>query len=133
MRFLNLVLSFMLVSSILLGCESTNSDNNNKQTEQSEVQQLQIEIVISQGHGQEILAQKELKVKDGLTLMDVMKDNFEIKDDDGFISAINGIQAEDGEAYAWIYMINGKDATVGAADYEIKNGDVIEFDFQSWK
>ncbi|WP_440897547.1 DUF4430 domain-containing protein [Amphibacillus sp. Q70] len=133
MKFFKLVLSLMLSTGILLGCGSADLDNNEGQTEQSEVQGLQVELVISQENGEEILAQEELEIEEGLTLMEVMQENFEVEEEDGFISAINGIQAEDGEPYAWLYTINGEHATVGAADYEIENGDVIEFDFQSWE
>lgn len=130
MRFFKLFLSLMLATGILLGCGSADSDQSDGQTE---VQNLQVEIVVSQENGAEILAQEELEIEEGLTLMEVMKENFEVEEEEGFISAINGLQAEEGESYAWLYTINGEQATVGAADYEIENGDVIEFDFQSWE
>ncbi|MBU5593825.1 DUF4430 domain-containing protein [Amphibacillus sp. MSJ-3] len=133
MKFLKLFLPLMLATNILFACGSTDPNNNGGQSTQSEVQQLQIELIISQEHGEEILAEEELEVEEGSTLMDILKDNFDIEEDNGFITAINGIKAEEDEPYAWMYTINGEMASVGAADYKVENGDVIEFDFQSWE
>lgn len=135
MRFLKVIFSLILVTGIVLGCgtEDIDSNENINATEQEEVQSIEVDIVISQEFGEEILAEESLEVEEGSTLLEVMAENFDIEEEDGFIHSINGVKAEDGEPYAWMFDINGEIAMVGAADYELEDGDLVEFDFQSYE
>src|SRR5699024_9439318 len=130
MKLIKLLFAMILTVGVLFGCDSTNVEPNNSATEQAEVQ---VEIIISVENGEDIIATEELAIESGTNLMTLMEDNFEVVNDGGFISSINGIEAEDGQTYAWLYTINGEHAMTGAEDYIIEDGDVIEFDFHSWE
>src|SRR5690554_2491507 len=130
MKMKNILFAIVLTLGILVGCGTADNNPNVADTEQTEVQ---VEIIISLENQEEILEEEVLTVDAGTSLMEVMEENFDIINNGGFISSINGIQAEDGQPYAWMYTVNGEDATKGAEDYIIKDGDVIEFDFHSWE
>lgn len=130
MKLRKLLFAMILAVGVLVGCDSTNVEPNVSEAEQAEIQ---VEIILSLENGEEIIAEEELAVEEGTNLMTVMEDNFEVVNDGGFISSINGIEAEDGQTYAWLYTINGEHAMTGAEDYIIEDGDVIEFDFHSWE
>ncbi|MGB3160305.1 MAG: DUF4430 domain-containing protein [Carnobacterium sp.] len=68
---------------------------------------------------------KELKSEEGQNLLEVMKENYDITAKDGFISAIDKYEQNEKEGKYWLYTINGKEATVGAADYVLEDEDVI--------
>ena len=57
-----------------------------------------------------------------------MEAEYDIVDEGaGFLSSINGNEHDmDAERY-WLFYVNDDMASVGAADYEIEEGDVIEW------
>ncbi len=65
--------------------------------------------------------------------MEVMEENYEVEQTEGFINSIEGIAGNEEEKMAWMYTINGEDAMVGANEYEVEDGDEIAFNYQSWE
>lgn len=130
MKLVKLVFAMILATGFLIGCDSADVEPDTSETEQAEIE---VEITISVENGEEIIAEESLAIEPGKNLMQVMEENFDVKNDEGFISAINGIEPENGQTYAWFYTINGEHAMSGAEDYIIEDGDVIEFDFHSWE
>lgn len=45
-----------------------------------------------------------------------------------FVTAIDGVQAQESKKEFWSFYVNGKQAEVGAGTYKVQNGDVV-----SWK
>src|SRR5699024_9437050 len=118
MRFLKIIFSLIFAIGIVTGCGTDDIDTNDNTStiEQEEGQSVEVDIIISQENGAEILAEETLEVEEGSTLLEVMAENFDIEEDGGFINSINGIQAEDDQPYAWMFDINGEMSMVGAAD-----------------
>lgn len=141
-RFLQLITILSLVS-FLFGCSANNdpqeADLNNKESEaeksesSSEVQEEKVVIIISKDEGSEIMTEKEISIEEGAILMDVMKENFDIEEEGGFITSIDGVAPAEDEKKAWMYFVNGEIAPVGAAEYELSAGDEVTFDLQSWE
>ena len=51
----------------------------------------------------------------------------------GFVQSINGIAGnESGGRHDWFYFVNGTEAPTGAADRELKPGDVVQWDYRTW-
>ncbi|WP_101844123.1 DUF4430 domain-containing protein [Halobacillus sp. Marseille-P3879] len=123
----------LLAAALLAGCQSEGGQEEEGSQEADQEQEITIEVEISENEGEEVISTEEHSVEEGSVLMDVMEDNYEIEEEEGFINSIEGIRAEDGEEKAWMYTINGEDASVGANEYEVEEGDEINFDFQSWE
>lgn len=117
--------------------EGTNADTETTEqaeTEESGEQAEQtVAITISENEGENILTEKEVPFEEGALLLDVMKENFEIEEQEGFISSIDGVAPEEGEEKSWMYFVNDEMPSVGAAEYELQPGDEITFDLQAWK
>lgn len=136
---------FILMAALaLIGCSDDNENNESNsntgvstnQTSQSEeVAEDAIRITISINEGEEFVDEKEVVVEDGELLMDVMEENFYIETayDGKFITSIERVAADEEEKTSWTLFINGEMAMVGAADYEVSQGDIILFDLQSWE
>lgn len=127
---------FMLGALVACGGEekpSTSSENNNE-TKQEEKQEV-VQVTVSQNNGDKVIAEKEVEIKEGTSVMEVMKNNFDIKaaSGGGFITSIEGVKAEQSEKMAWFYTINGKEAEVGAKEYELEPGDEVVWDMHSWE
>lgn len=63
----------------------------------------------------------------GDTVLEILKDNYEVKEKDGFITAIDGIEQDTKANKYWLFKVNGKMADKGANQITVKDGDSIEF------
>lgn len=136
--------SLLMVIGLLVGCASDTNDQevtNNNQTEQnqnndqntSEITEENITITISKNHNEEVLTEKEVAIEEGAILLDVMKENFEIEEDNGFITSIDGVEQDLDAQMSWMYFVNDEMAPVGAGEYELSVGDTVNFDLQAWE
>lgn len=67
------------------------------------------------------------EVAEGTLLLDLMKDEFEVEETETFITSINGhVQDEEAGKY-WMFDVNGEMGMVGASQYEVQEGDLIEW------
>ncbi len=67
------------------------------------------------------------EVEAGTTLLDFMKDEFEVEESDGFIESINGYSQDPEANVYWLYEINSEMVSVGAAEYVLEAGDNISW------
>lgn len=142
-KFLLSFFTLLLITSVLGACSDNESNKGsaigqtdhakNEQTNKQTDKRGSINITLSKDKGKTILSEKKLTIQSGDILMDVLKENFKIEEDDGFIKRIDGIAPKKGEKKAWMYSVNGKMSTVGAKDYKLKPGDEIVFDLQPWE
>ena len=50
----------------------------------------------------------------------------------GFVQSINGLAGNQSAEDDWFYYVNGSEASVGAADYKLSPGDVVQWDYHDW-
>ena len=74
-----------------------------------------------------------LTFKDGDKLLTVMKEQMQIVEKDGFVSAINGIEQEPANQKYWLFDVNGEMSQVGANQVDLKQGDVIDWKLEAFK
>lgn len=117
--------------TLLVGCSTASDDV--EQGQEADVTEGNITIIVSEEEADEVYSEEEVTIEEDAILMDVMKENYEIEEDDGFITAIDGISPEKDEQKAWIYSVNDEEALVGAAEYELSIEDEVVFDLQSWE
>jgi Domain of unknown function (DUF4430) len=69
-------------------------------------------------------------------VMRVLERNAEIstRSGGGFVQAIEGIESEArfGRSSDWLFYVNGVESTVGAADYSLRGGEAIWWDYRDW-
>jgi len=131
-KLYTLLLAILLTAGTLSGCGTQTEEKANAGQEE-EKQEVSVQVEISKNNGEETLADKEISVEEGTTLLKVMEDNFEVEQSEGFINSIEGIAGNQEKKMAWMYTINGEEAQVGANEYEVKQGDMIVFDYHSWE
>jgi|SRR5699024_7417799 len=137
-RFLMLLSTILFTVGLLLGCSSTEESAPEESSaaneeDASEVAEETITVTISKDEGEEVIAEEEIEIDEGDILMDVMKDNFDIEEDGGFINSIDGVAPEEDEEKSWIYSVNDEMAMVGADEYELEADDDVVFDLQPWE
>ncbi|MBN9653119.1 DUF4430 domain-containing protein [Halobacillus sp. GSS1] len=124
--------AMILAVAVLAGC-GTQEEKETSATQEEQVQEVTVQVQVSKNNGEEMMAEDELTVEEGTTLMEVMEENYEVEQSEGFINSIEGIAGNQEEKMAWMYTINGDEAMVGANEYEVEDGDEIVFDYQSWE
>jgi hypothetical protein len=51
----------------------------------------------------------------------------------GFVQSIDGLAGDQSAEHDWFYYVNGSEASVGAADYNLSPGDVVQWDYHDWR
>ncbi|WP_240335272.1 DUF4430 domain-containing protein [Paraliobacillus sediminis] len=116
-----LIMAFLVSTLILLGCGQTETpDETTNANEQA------VNIVISTDNGEEVISDETIEIEENEILMDVLEENYEIEDVDGFITSIDGVEQTDDKF--WLYEVNDEEALVGANEYELSSGDEVVFD-----
>jgi hypothetical protein len=97
----------------------------------------EVSLLVTRDYGrEEVLAPVTEEVSESDTVMRVLDRNAEIETrySGDFVEAIDGLAAEqgDGRAWDWLYYVNGVEATVGGADYELRGGETVWWDFRDW-
>ncbi|HEX6594561.1 MAG TPA: DUF4430 domain-containing protein [Bacillota bacterium] len=137
LRFFMMILMVGLVT----GCvadqdesqETTNSRIEQTENEDTLEKEETVVITVSKDEGEKMIIEQEVPIEEDAVLMDVLKEHFEIEEEDGFITSIEGVAPEEGEEKAWMYFVNGEIASVGANEFELSPGDEVTFDLQAWE
>jgi hypothetical protein len=94
------------------------------------------ELTVTRDFGHERLGSARLEsVREGETVMRLLRSGFDIDTRFGgrFVQAIDGIEGQGAGGEAdWFYFVNGVEADVGAADFELSPGDRIQWDYRDW-
>lgn len=95
-----------------------------------------VQVRVTRDFGRDLLAQaRERRVREGETVMRALRSRFEVETRYGgrFVQAIDGVAGTGSAARGdWFYFVNGVEADVGAAEYELSPGDVVQWDLRSW-
>jgi hypothetical protein len=51
----------------------------------------------------------------------------------GFVQSIDGLAGNQSAERDWFYYVNGSEASVGASDYKLFPGDVVQWDHHDWR
>jgi hypothetical protein len=72
------------------------------------------------------------RVREDQTVMRLLRSEFDVETRFGgrFVHAIDGLEA--GGQTDWFYFVNGVEAGVGAAEYELSPGDRVQWDYRGW-
>lgn len=131
------LLAFIVTGLFLTGCADATNQAEGQKPEATvstsimaeETFAVTITVNIS---GEEIEnGTKELEVERGANLLEVMKKNFEIVEQDNFINSIDGHKQDEESSKYWIFDLNGEMAPTGANDTVLQEGDVVEWKLEA--
>ena len=85
--------------------------------------------------GERLGAARTDAVREGETVMRLLRSRFDVETryGGGFVQSIDGVAGR-GPAgdVDWFYFVNGVEGSVGAAEYELSPGDVVQWDYRRW-
>jgi hypothetical protein len=87
---------------------------------------------VTRDRGAEVL--HEAEVSAGVTVLQALDGEADVDTRFGgrFVQAIDGIEGSLAAGRDWFYFVNGYEADRGAAEYRLRAGDVVWWDFRSW-
>jgi Domain of unknown function (DUF4430) len=90
-------------------------------------------LLITRDCGQEVVVELT-DVAAGQTAMQALDRVADIETDSGgkFVTAVEGIEQDESKQLAWLFYVNGKMATKGAAEITLASGDVEWWDIHDW-
>ena len=95
------------------------------------------ELRVTRDFGKRLLNTERIeKVRDDQTVMRLLRASNEVATRYGgrFVQAIDGLEGGGAGGFAdWFYYVNGLEADVGAAEYEVSPGDVVQWDYRNWR
>lgn len=128
-----LILGFVLSSFLMVGAAC--STNTEKSTSQSSTEQKQgeINLTLSLIEDEKEVATKEVTAKDSDTVIEILKANFDVKEDGGFVTSIDGKEQDPKANKYWMYYINDKEADKAASEMTLSDSDKIEWRLNEFK
>ncbi|MUN92737.1 DUF4430 domain-containing protein [Enterococcus gallinarum] len=122
----------------LSGCSEvttqTTTTGSNQATASSVVKQQTAEIsFVNKTDAQpEQIPSKTVSFKEGTSLMEIMKENFDLVEDKGMITSIEGLAQDEAAGYYWTYTINDEMVNTGAKDTSLTEKDRVVFTYEKF-
>lgn len=116
-------ISQLLIALFMLIGLSACSPKNDSNTTPSSKEQL-VELIVKLDN--EEISEK-VTFEDGETVMDVLKENYKVKENKGFITEIDGVSQDEAAGKYWMFDVNDKTAPKAANQIKLKDGDKVEF------
>lgn len=96
-----------------------------------------VRLTVSRDYGRTPLLEREVgDVTESDTVMRVLERNAEIatRYGGGFVQSIDGLEAQErfGRSSDWFFYVDGVESTVGAADYSLRGGESVWWDYRDW-
>lgn len=109
----------LLLALVVAGCGGSHADG-------------EVTLWVTRDRGAEVLV--EATVPAGLTAMQALRREADVDTSYGgrFVDAIEGVAGDAGTRRDWFFYVNGVEADRGAAEYRLRNGDVLWWDYRSW-
>ncbi|WP_165007213.1 MULTISPECIES: DUF4430 domain-containing protein [unclassified Enterococcus] len=122
-----IIYSFLILSAGLVALSSctvpfTRSENTSEQT----ASVTQTATIVLQEEGKPFET-KKVSFEKGEDLLTILQNNFDIKEEQGFITEIQGHKQKKQEQKYWMFTVDGKSATTGAKETKLGNGQKVVF------
>ena len=95
-----------------------------------------VELRVTRDFGQQRLGTARVAhVREDETVMRLLRSRFDVDARFGgrFVQSIDGVSGKGASGRRdWFYFVDGSEASVGAAEYELSPGDVVQWDYRRW-
>lgn len=112
----------LFLSLFLVACDNDNDVADVVDTPDKVAGQVQLVVNLDTNKVDE-----KVNFEAGDTVMDVLDDNYEVEEDNGMITAIDGLAQDEAKGVYWMFKVNGEMSSTGAEQTPVKEGDKIEF------
>lgn len=72
--------------------------------------------------------EQRIEVEEGTTLLEAMREHYDIEEEGGVITSIEGYAQDESRNAYWIFDVNDEQSPEGAGEYILQNNDEIEWE-----
>jgi hypothetical protein len=94
------------------------------------------ELAVSRDYGADVLVRESDRISESDTVLRLLDRRAEVETryGGGFVQSIDGLAggSEGGRRFDWLFFVNGIEAPRGAAEFELRDGDRVWWDFRDW-
>jgi uncharacterized protein DUF4430 len=95
-----------------------------------------VELAVTRDFGATPMLRRSLEATESDTVMRVLEGSADIatRYGGGFVQSIDGLEATQrgGRPHDWFFYVDGNESPVGAADYSLRGGERIWWDYRDW-
>jgi len=95
-----------------------------------------VELTVTREFGSQPMLATEVEATESDTVMRVLEGEADIttRYGGGFVQSIEGVESghASGRSYDWFYFVDGVESPIGAAEYDLRGGERIWWDFRDW-
>jgi len=95
-----------------------------------------VKLTVTREYGAVPMVASSVAAKESDTVLRVLEGEAEIETryGGGFVHSIEDVAEEnrDGDPYDWFFYVDGEEAEVGAAEYDVEGGERIWWDYRNW-
>ena len=96
----------------------------------------EVELTVTRDYGKvSLVGPDSLELRSSDTVMRVLERSADVESSYGgrFVDAIDGIETSSGSRSSdWFYFVDGVAAEVGAAEFDLRSGDSVWWDYRDW-
>lgn len=96
-----------------------------------------VELTVTREFGSAPMVEASVEAKESDTVMRVLEGEaaIETRYGGGFVKAIEGFEEgrRGGHPFDWFFFVDGVESPIGAADYELRGGERIWWDYRDWE
>ena len=81
---------------------------------------------------EKVSSSERSEAKASITLLDVLKENYSVEDDDGMITSLDGHSQDAKNNKYWVFTINDEQVNSGAKDVTLKKDDRVVFKLEQF-
>lgn len=132
LNYLVILAGIFLFSACSTKDSTTSSSLSEQETSTSSKEATEMIVEISLVKEGKEMEKKEVSVEKGTTLMEAMKANFDLVEENKMITSIDGIEQNTKESYYWTYKINDEMINTGAAETTLNPDDKVVFTYEKF-
>jgi len=119
-----------LSALFIVGCSNEqDAADTSEATSQTSQAREEITATVEIEDEDQTVDEKEIETTTDETLMEVMQDNFDIEEDSGMITTIEGIEQDENDNMYWTYTINDEMVNTGADETTLEDNDQVVFTY----
>jgi uncharacterized protein DUF4430 len=96
----------------------------------------EVELTVTREYGAVPVLERSLPAKESDSVMRLLEGEAEIETryGGGYVHSIEGVAEREGEGHPfdWFFYVDGVESPIGAAEYELKGGERIWWDYRDW-
>lgn len=129
-----IIISTLLVLFLVGGTACSKTDETATEVSTSQVEKKEnYDISLSLIVDEKEVKTETVNVTNDESVLDILKKQFDVDEKGGMVSKIDGIEQEPKNNKYWMFYVNDEEASKGAKEVFVSNGDKIEWRLNEFK